>query len=73
MAQETRSGPGCGNPAAPFLPSLAPRNRIPFHGPVGGPTRQPGGGGGREGAGLLTIGPAVLHPTPTGTHPGQAG
>lgn len=28
---------------------------------------------GGRGPGLLTIGPAVLHPTPTGPHPGQAG
>lgn len=39
-----------------------------------------GGGGwgggaveeGGRGPGLLTIGPAVLHPTPPGTHPGRA-
>lgn len=42
-------------------------------------SHQAAGSGGREagrregGARLLTIGPAVLHPTPMGTHPGQAG
>lgn len=74
-ARETASSAGRGGAGAPapIPPQLSPQDRIPFHGPVGGPPRQLGVGEGRRGAGWLTIGPAVLHPCPRCWDPPGAG